>query len=449
MSSGRGSSSSEVVNAIDRRYAQLIEIAIWMSFLGLLARGFDFGLGYIRHTGRFAIDLAAVILGLVGAHAVLLRRAHAVEWSVSRTILLVFLVFATLSAAVTGLLNENSPVGWLLYGIIPFSGALAIRAVRADFLFGKLVRAFTWQTAIAVAATAFVFLFFPPHDRLEWNGPAGNGLAKSVARCLFGVPFLAGVHGMLSRRQRIWLGLGLLSWCALAISGSSRGLLLTLVGVIPAAAGAAAWKRGYLRKYVGVTAVLTVLALLIAGFGELGYTKSDYLSDRWSESVAHLARLRADEVSVSSLSEGTYETATDELFGQGARANELRDFVGQLDPRRVTFGEGFGGRWRSIFWGIDWPIVHFGPAHLVLQGGLPLLLAFLLVVGVAVWDAWASLATYAPAAGALAFLGTYLASFIQHGVPSDDPWICVLWVSIGLAFEGGALRRIGAPAVSP
>ena len=122
-----------------------------------------------------------------------------------------------------------------------------------------------------------------------------------------------------------------------------------------------------------------------------------------------------------------------------SRWTEAEEFVRTASWKTWLVGEGIGGTWRSEymaedFEGYAWPMVHFGPLHLVLKGGLPLLVlyhALFAMIAIRLWRA----SRRDPVAGAVLIYAvfTYL-GFLSHGPAVHRYSTYFAWVVFGIAF---------------
>lgn len=119
-----------------------------------------------------------------------------------------------------------------------------------------------------------------------------------------------------------------------------------------------------------------------------------------------------------------------------SRGAEAQDYLGQMDVVQFLVGKGFAGSWYSKFWGNEWVMVHFGPLHLILKGGILMLLSFTALIAIGAVRAWknASRDTIFTAAGGV-ILAYYL-GFLKHGPLALGYDSIVFWLLLGTALAG-------------
>ena len=430
----------------------MIAIAMWIGFSGLLVRGLGQSNDILRHMGRFFFDLSAVILIFVGLGRLFQVRRNA---ELSRAFLLCYgLLGASMMAGVVGIANGNDFIGWVTMGFLPLISAVCMIVDDADQLFERLCKTLLNQLWIGVFFSAYIILFDRPSGRSEWNGEYGDGLSKMAARTLYALPFLLPYFSKLRMRYQILLTIGAFEFLALNIMGANRGPLIASFIAVPLMLMVFAWRCD--GNFTRVRHMAVTLSLVALGFGpifSLGISTSPALQDYFTERVGEtVARLSGEDFAADrmlEISEGALYVSRDEFLGDTSRGGELRDFIRQLEPIDYVCGRGFGGRWMSIFWGGEWPMVHIGPAHLVLVGGLPLLLAFMLLWLGAVTDAWKILAHHRAAAGALCYMMVFTMSFIQHGAVQEENELYLFWLCVGIAFSASAAVRSAHSASRP
>jgi hypothetical protein len=117
------------------------------------------------------------------------------------------------------------------------------------------------------------------------------------------------------------------------------------------------------------------------------------------------------------------------------RGKEAVEFVHNSTLSDWILGRGFGGTWDSIMHGINWHMVHFGPLHLVLKGGLLLTVSFLIVYIYAIFLAWKNIQRYSFASGCLIFLSARFVIFLTFGPLYNAYDTYIMWLMIGVSFS--------------
>jgi hypothetical protein len=341
------------------------------------------------------------------------------------------MIFFMALAAVNGLIHGNNLLFWTLIGFLPFMSVFVVFLALQEGVFPRLQRTLLLQTALGTLFTVFVLLFHPPASRVEWYGESAPGWAMSATISMFGLPFVFGCWQSLK-----WWGKGiaisgLMAYAMLAIVGENRGMALVAAVLIPGATfvGVLRSRReASARRVMGLVAVTAIAVCATLIVARVSDAFSDYMEEKWE---ALSVRLTGGEQGASSgVPSEFYATGEAEFFGGGGRATESQAFLDETVFLDYLIGRGFGGTWSSEYRGADWNMVHFGPLHFILLGGLPLLLTYLLVQGRALSGAWKGLANEA-ALPALCQLVCYVESFIQHGPLDDSPAVILMWCSIG------------------
>lgn len=412
-----------------------IQLALWLSYLGLFARALGPDNNFIRHSGRFLFDISAVILIMASLPRLLaLPQQRQTQFN-----LVLLLLAAGMMAALVGLVKGNDMIHWVLFGFLPFMSASASLLGDGEGLFECLLRTMLQQLWASVLFAGAVLLLARPEGRMEWNGEYGDGLAKMASRSLYMVHFMLPYLGRFRRRHNALLAVAYLELVVLHVIGANRGPIVALVLLMPAILFISSVVSGdgfvALRRLaqVGVLAVLLftpVLNLAVANDPAL----LEYTHTRVSEMLLRLSGTSTDD-DIITTSEGALATASDEFLGERSRGGELRDFWQQLEPIDFACGRGFGGSWLSSFWGGEWHMVHVGPAHLLLVGGIPLLVAFCCMLLSSILAAWQALAVHPGAAGILCYLTVFTMGFMQHGAIQDEIEVSLFWVLTGMAFS--------------
>jgi hypothetical protein len=135
-----------------------------------------------------------------------------------------------------------------------------------------------------------------------------------------------------------------------------------------------------------------------------------------------------------------------------ARWEEASEFVLQSSAKTWLVGEGIGGTWRSAYMADDfegnrWPMVHFGPLHLVLKGGLPLLVLFHVLYAMIVLRLWRASRRNRIAAAVLVYAVFAYIGFLSHGPLVHKYSTYFTWAVFGIALaasvspQGSSSRR--------
>lgn len=419
--------------------------ALWLAFAGLPVRAFGAENELARNVGRLFIDIGG--MGLVSVGLFSLSRVASAGLARGYVSTYVFLATCVLAAG-TGLVRGNAFLLWLVMGLLPFASALVVFAIPHDGRFGgRVLNLLMWQTVLGVILATYVILFEAIPSRAVWNGPNGDGIGKMATRCLYATPFLL---ACLSRLKQWQVLLAVTAWLELAVLGvlgASRGIMTVTFLLIPVFLYVVSVRaRAKIGRIVGpfmVACVLLASAIGVAGSTGRWPDFGPYLQDRWEQAVGRLTGNAPEDLTFDLASSGTVDSAKREFLEGSSRGGELEDFLSQMQTFDYIFGRGFGGTWFSTYWGQEWLIVHIGPGHLLLVGGVPLLLSFSWVLLSATLAAWRRLADDPIAAGVFLYVVVFVQNFLQHGAIQDEIEVFFFWVCVGLAFVS---RR--SPAVS-
>jgi hypothetical protein len=425
--------------------------SMWLAFIGLPIRAFGVDSETIRNGGRLAIDIGGMALVLVGLSTL---RGVAGSRTGERYVPLAALMAASLLAAGTGLARGNALLLWTVMGVLPFLSQLVVLAVPADEQFeNRLFSLLIWQTALGVVFATYVILFEPIYSRGAWNGANGDGLGKTAARCLYATPFLLACVSRLKPWQTLLAVTAWLELTLLGVLGASRGLMTVTFGLIPMSLAILAL-RTQARVARIVRPLIVACVVLGAIVGVAGATGRwpdllPYFSDRWEQAVGRLTGSAPEDLTFQGAAAGTVDSAKREFLEGSSRGGELADFLAQMKPLDYIFGRGFGGTWTSSYWGQEWLIVHVGPGHLLLVGGLPLLLAFSWVLIGSGVTAWRTLVRKPIVAGAFTYILIFTEGFLQHGAIQDEIEVYFFWVCVGLTMAHAVPAAIKRPVVHP
>ncbi|HET6344981.1 MAG TPA: hypothetical protein VFH51_08615 [Myxococcota bacterium] len=418
-----------------------MSVALWLGFGGLMLRALGGDTHWIRHVGRFMFDLCAVILMTTGLTHWLQSEQLGVShvsgsfyWNVA----------VAACAAVTGAVRGNTALSWTLLGLLPFGCMLCIALGSLPGLFERILKTLVHQLYIGVAFALYVLIYARPHDRLEWNGIFGDGLPKLAARSIYGLPFVAPYIGRLKFGHAVLVLSAYVAYFMLHVLGANRGGLIISAVALPGLLAVLYWRAG---RQIGSpstaarAAVVLVLTLgpLISLAAASRPALADYLGARVQESIGRLAGGETDDL--QNFSTAVVMQSEDEFLGTESRGGELRDFLSQLGPLDYVTGRGFGGSWLSTYWGVEWQMVHIGFAHLILVGGVPLLLAFLAMVAQGLRNLWNALAARECSAGAFCYIIVYLMGFTQHGALQDENELFLFWLCCGIGLANPQPRR--------
>jgi hypothetical protein len=274
------------------------------------------------------------------------------------------------------------------------------------------------------------------HPVLDWRGEVN--VAHEITFGLVAPATLAVLLlPILSPWQRVASLVGYAASISLGFAYQGRLAALIQVVALPVAWLFVQWRRGGFMVSVRRSAgpVLLVAILVIGAATQIPAVREQL--ERGLEGT--LERLG---------STGTVIDFGDSLEAPEPRWEEAAEFVRVASLKTWLVGEGFGGTWRSEYMASDfdgsrWPMVHFGPLHLVLKGGLPLLVIFHLLYSVILIQLWRG-SRHSAVAGAVLMYGVfaYLA-FLSHGPFVHRYSTYFTWVVLGVAFADSAGEHQG------
>lgn len=420
--------------------SRIVRFSLWLAWVGLVLRPLLADVNLLRRGARLMPEVAAVILMGVAATTMLravdneqARRARRAARSMAA---------AAVGPAIYALATGVELDRWAQLGFFPFFASLFIVLGSRPALVKAMEGTLFAQLALGTLFAGYVFVFDPPTTRGEWIGVDGNGLAKYAARTIFAMPFFLPLMYRLPKWKQAVTLLSYLAFAALALAGNNRGMTLLAFVVLPVGfVGLSLHRggRGLRQALVGMVLIGTLGAIALTATGRVASVQG-YFGARWDETSARLTG-GGESDELAETGRATIARSTEEFAGTQSRGGELRDFVSQLEPVDFVLGRGLGGSWYSRMWGTEWLMVHFGPAHLVLQGGLPLLVVFMLVMGMALLSGVRQAKESDLAAGATLYLLTFLESWLQHGAIQDQIEVYFAWICVGIALTARHLTR--------
>ncbi|MFZ2447563.1 MAG: hypothetical protein WAW37_14505 [Syntrophobacteraceae bacterium] len=251
----------------------------------------------------------------------------------------------------------------------------------------------------------------------------------------------AGLH-VYNLRQKLFAIAGLLLYFFVLISYQSRGGSLNAFVIFPIALCLVQRKAKRINTRSILLVVLSVL--VIAPLTFIVAIQSSFVRENLEIGRSGtIDRLLGGqyETSLTRGLESSFETEITDVRGA-----EAEEFVSRSSGFTWLFGHGWGGGWYpswSIASGLFWRMVHFGPLHLVLKGGIALSLIFMALFAFAMINAWkaAPYEPYAPAA--FCFLLFYFVDFIKHGPVLNAYYFYCVWFALGIAlsFRVPRMRR--------
>jgi hypothetical protein len=281
-----------------------------------------------------------------------------------------------------------------------------------------------------------------------WRYPVELGRASVSEPHFFGLTIggvtvigLASIH-MLRGRDKAFVVIGFVCQAILMLAYQSRGGSINTFLIFPLTLAIAHVKAGTFSRralwrvaFVGIPCVALLLFTVSkldflsaqARLGSEGTSQRLFQNDRGDWDWFGLAASINDEV-------------------DNSRGLEAQEFISKATPFMWMFGHGMGGTWRSdvMNGGSTWPMVHFGPLHMVLKGGLIMAFLYMGMFLVAIWRSWRALGSNPWAITSLSCLVFYCSDFLKHGPVVHSYYNSLNWLvlGIGLSCLRPACRRI-------
>jgi hypothetical protein len=280
------------------------------------------------------------------------------------------------------------------------------------------------QAAIGALLVAFVLAVYPVvESRGQVTGAHAMAFALTSPASL-AILLLPALRPW----QRVAAVAGYVAAIALSLSYQGRLQAIIQIGLMPVAYIFVQMRLGT----VGVAVKRAVVPLAGVGVLAIGVVA-------WSPAVR--AQVEAGLEGTLSRVSGTrslYESRTSSDPPE-ERWIEAAEFVKTATWRTWLIGEGFGGTWRSAHMSIfsggnQWPMVHFGPLHLVLKGGLPFLLTFHLLYALVMYRLWRTSRHSILCGAVLAYACIAYIGFLSHGPMLHRYSTYFTWTLLGVAF---------------
>lgn len=331
-----------------------------------------------------------------------------------------------------------------IHSLVPYGAAVLMLAPADKNTRDRLV--VTFKRQIFVAAVFGVFAIrhtqmagmFNVFDRQTWY----ESYEKSAYIMLCALPFLAGYAvGKRNLRTVLLLAFAYLMFIVLSLRGANRASLVIAFLVIPSCVLAIYWKRnGFARVSVFMAKSLLVISLF---FALVRIAAPSLISElRLDASAAYSIFRFTQSYDVSSTKDvkaGVKKSVAKEA--RISRGAEARDFIKSLEFPEHIIGKGFGIMWYSSFWGVYWPIVHVGPLHLVLKGGLILAVTYYLLFFFTVMTSWRHSVSDPVATGCFVYIICWIAQFHLYGAQDPSYNTYVFWLIAGMALSCGMHKK--------
>jgi len=243
---------------------------------------------------------------------------------------------------------------------------------------------------------------------------------------------LASIH-LLKWRDKIFVLTGVACYAIMVLAYQSRGASINTFVILPVTLAIAHIRaRTFSMRAIramGLVAAPVAVALFLL-LSEIPFVSSQALDGSRGTSQ----RLFQNDIGQWDLA-GFAAGVDDEMaYSRGLEAEE---FVSKATGFVWLFGNGMAGTWPSdvMNHGDPWPIVHFGPLHMVLKGGVTLAFAYICVYLLAIWRSWRALRSTPWAVVPFTCLVLYLSDFSKHGPVVHSYYTSLNWIVVGIGLS--------------
>ncbi len=434
----------------DRRAGQLLRGGLWLAYVGIVIRGIFAPIAIGRNLGRLLMDIAGAYLITAGAYTMLRQRRPLVD-PFYGTQIKIFIALS-LMATFIGVASGNNPLAIILHGVIPFYTIFIVALAARSRVIVQLPRMLFSQLCVSILLNAHTLIFNPPRSRVEWVGAITVARPKVFFQAFYPLNFLVACAPLLKPWQTYALGVAWVEFFLLALLGNYRGPLLTALLMPLLAIYSMVRAKQSVGRYLKNVGTLILVALVVVFALKVIFAEDEHMDigSALAHTVQRLTKLEYEEHSLEELSEGALDVSRDEFMGEGGRSRELEDFISSIGLKDYLVGRGFGGTWYSHHWGMEWGMVHFGPAYHILLGGLGLILSYLGLLFSSLRGSWLRMALCNEAGGAFSYLTISIIGLLKHGVPDDSGNRYMIWVSMGVALaQTVPVRAQAARASAP
>ena len=371
------------------------------------------------------------ILFLVATHLPILKRTAA-QQKVSTTAVTLLLSMSVFQVCNGFLQSESAGQFYVRVwpDFVPIASSLIVYAAAACRpIRDQLLKMIGAQCAITGGLILLVMWKYPINlDRSNVSDPHGIALSLGAITAV-GVSML---H-MLRTRDKILVLFGFVCFSALMLSYQSRGGTLNVFVFLPLGLLALHFFAGNL----GIRKLLrtVVIGLPLLAIGLAAASQVDLLREAVEVGLQGTNQRLFGTEEYGWNTTGFIDSVQMEV--DNSRGIEAEEFISKATPLVWLIGRGMTGSWHSDVMnrGNEWPIVHFGPLHMVLKGGIPLALVYLGIFGIAMRRAMAAIRSDPWAVTTVSTVLYYLSDFIKHGPVTHGYYNSILWLIVGIAFS--------------
>ena len=312
----------------------------------------------------------------------------------------------------------------LVWDFLPmFCIAFGVLAGAGGAFRERFMRMIGWQSIISGGFTLWVLISFPVTSRNDFTS-VHYAASNLLWPCILAVASLKSY----SSKLQIGVVISFLVWLLLAISYQSRGGAFMAFILLPSLLLIIAIRNGSFQMF-GLKGFLAVTALGIGIYFLIAIPETrSQIASGYAGTITRLYG-GANETNILL---GLRESLSDEF--RRSRGAEAKDFISSAGILTWFVGKGYGAGWQSEVMGSsNWGIVHFGPLHLILKGGVLLSLLFLVLMFESIKRAWKSIKIDPLAGSFLCGLVLYFVSFLKHGPAGHGYSIYIVWLVVGMS----------------
>jgi hypothetical protein len=425
--------------------AALVGALLWVNFLGGYTRPTTAGVSQARFlhylcvhgTGIILIALSLRFLRNIGP----LVKRNSAYWLIAP------MAAICVSGTILGLSRGALPNENLLNALLPYAGSCLILLATRGEVRKRLVTIWKVQFAWSCAVVLHTVVVEIPNTELVVRSEWVTSREIVALHSLGLLPFFVGVcAGRRDWKLRLMTLLAWIFWIVLSLRGSMRGSLIVGCVVIPlgfllvSLRGRETFQWvGFLLKCAMFTGVVTTAILTL----EPGVRSSLRLDGAFSRTLWRFTGL-TEWGEASEIRYGLQGRMI-EHEQENSRGAEVIDFMRNVGLVEYAAGNGLGVPWHSRLYGEDRSMIHIGPFHLILRGGVPLLIAYYSLLVAALVSAWRNAKENPIAMGCFVFLCVHAVSFMSYGAQTSSYGTYVFWLIVGLALASRTARQTTTP----
>lgn len=416
--------------------AFLVEALLWINYLGVYA----VYLSESKFITYFSVHGTAIILILISLRYL---KDLGTYIKLSYAYLFIFpMLIICFVASIMGFLQNSSVNDNFLNSFLPYASVVLILLPAQEKIRSRLLIMFRYQFIFAVTFALYILFTKTIHSGLMSRAEFYLSYEIIALQMLFLMPFFVGFSiGDRDWKYRLITLLGYLMWVIFSLRGMMRSPSLQAVVFIPLAILLVNFRYRGIVGQLGFWFKMTLFICLFLVFAVV--LQPDLVSKLQiiNASAGTLQRFTGS----SSLNGGTdlksglmNSMVTYEM--ENSRGAEIQDFMKDAGLIDFVAGRGFGSTWYSTLFGEERSMIHVGPFHLILRGGIPLLITYFVFFLTALLSSWKNSRTSPIAMGVFVFLCVRLVSFMSYGAQISSFTTYLFWLMIGLALSTNSLK---------